>query len=54
MTIGRVAELPYKTHEDLYRIAASNEIELGATLDDYLMSNRVIENQLTKERSAGE
>ena len=53
LTIGRVAELLDKTHEDLYRITASNEIELGATLDDYLMSNRVTENQLTKERSAG-
>jgi len=53
LTIGRAAELLDKTHEDLYRITASNEIELGATLDDYLMSNRVTENQLTKERSAG-
>jgi hypothetical protein len=53
LTIGRAAELLDKTHEDLYRIAASNEIELGATLDDYLISNRVTENQLTKERSAG-
>ena len=53
LTIGRVAGLLDKTHEDLYRITASNEIELGATLYDYLMSNRVTENQLTKERSAG-
>jgi len=53
LTIGRVPELLDKTHEDLYRITASNEIELGATPDDYLMSNRVTENQLTNERLVG-
>ena len=41
MPIGRAAELLDQTYEDLYRIAASHAIELGATVEDYRGSYRV-------------
>ncbi len=41
LTIGRAAELLDRTHEDLYRIASSHEIELGATVEDYRMSHHL-------------
>jgi hypothetical protein len=49
LTIGRAAKLLDRTHEDLYRIAASHDIELGATLEDYQMSHHLTKtHRLTK------
>ena len=41
LTSGRAAVLLDRTHEDLYRFASSHEIELGATVEDYRMSNHL-------------